>query len=166
MSGAFPPQEPAPASEPFSFEVVARDGRARAGLLRTPHGVVETPCFMPVGTKGTVKAVAPRSLRELGARIVLANTYHLFFRPGAAIVAAHGGLHLQDGTARSSRTPAAFRCSASRRPGRSATKGRVHLVYDGSVISSPRAGYGGPAGAGADIVMCLDQCFSVREQED
>ena len=71
----------------------AHDGRARAGVLHTPHGDVPTPCFMPVGTKATVKAVAPGMLRELGAHIVLANTYHLFFRPGAEIVAAHGGLH-------------------------------------------------------------------------
>ena len=59
----------------FSFTVEGRDGRARAGLLHTPHGDVPTPCFMPVGTKATVKAVAPRSLRELGARVVLANAY-------------------------------------------------------------------------------------------
>jgi queuine tRNA-ribosyltransferase len=77
----------------FAFEVEARDGAARVARLTTPHGEVETPCFMPVGTKGTVKAVAPRELAELGARIVLANTYHLYLRPGAELVAAHGGLH-------------------------------------------------------------------------
>jgi len=81
------------AAEGFAFEVEARDGSARAARLTTPHGVVETPCFMPVGTKATVKAVSPRELHELGAQVVLANTYHLFFRPGAEIVAAHGGLH-------------------------------------------------------------------------
>jgi len=77
----------------FAFTVEARDGAARAGRLVTPHGVVETPCFMPVGTKASVKAVEPRELRELEAQVVLANTYHLYFRPGAAVVAAHGGLH-------------------------------------------------------------------------
>jgi len=81
------------AAEGFAFEVEARDGSARAARLTTPHGVVETPCFMPVGTKATVKAVSPRELSELGAQVVLANTYHLFFRPGTEIVAAHGGLH-------------------------------------------------------------------------
>ena len=80
-------------AEGFAFEVEARDGAARAGRLTTPHGVVETPCFMPVGTKATVKAVEPRELRELGAQIVLGNTYHLYFRPGTEVVAAHGGLH-------------------------------------------------------------------------
>ncbi len=66
----------------FSFAVLARDARARAGLLRTPHGEVETPAFMPVGTAGAVKAVLHRDLREIGARILLANTYHLMLRPG------------------------------------------------------------------------------------
>jgi queuine tRNA-ribosyltransferase len=80
-------------AEGFAFAVEARDGAARAARLTTPHGVVETPCFMPVGTKATVKAVGPRDLRELGTQVVLANTYHLFFRPGTEIVAAHGGLH-------------------------------------------------------------------------
>jgi len=77
----------------FAFQVEARDGAARVARLTTPHGEVETPCFMPVGTKATVKAVAPRELAELGARIVLANTYHLYLRPGVELVAAHGGLH-------------------------------------------------------------------------
>ena len=80
-------------AEGFVFDVEARDGAARAGRFTTPHGVVETPCFMPVGTKATVKAVEPRELRELGAQVVLANTYHLFFRPGTEVVVAHGGLH-------------------------------------------------------------------------
>ena len=77
----------------FSFEVEARDGRARAGRLVTPHGEVETPVFMPVGTAGAVKAVLHRDLREIGARILLANTYHLMLRPGDALVAGLGGLH-------------------------------------------------------------------------
>jgi queuine tRNA-ribosyltransferase len=77
----------------FAFHVEARDGAARVGRLTTPHGEVETPCFMPVGTKATVKAMAPRDLVDVDAQIVLANTYHLYFRPGAEIVAAHGGLH-------------------------------------------------------------------------
>lgn len=77
----------------FAFTVEATDGAARVGRLVTPHGTVETPCFMPVGTKATVKAVAPSDLRALGAAIVLANTYHLYFRPGTEVIEAHGGLH-------------------------------------------------------------------------
>ena len=65
----------------MSFEVTATDGEARAGLLRTAHGEIPTPAFMPVGTKGTVKGVHPDELRELGATVVLANPYHLHFRP-------------------------------------------------------------------------------------
>ena len=69
------------------FTVTARDGAARAGFLRTAHGQVPTPAFMPVGTKATVKLVDPEELRTLGASIVLGNTYHLHFRPGEDVVA-------------------------------------------------------------------------------
>ncbi len=75
------------------FEVLARDGAARAGVLRTAHGEVRTPAFMPVGTKGTVKSVDPEELRALGTQILLGNTYHLHFRPGEDVVAELGGLH-------------------------------------------------------------------------
>jgi queuine tRNA-ribosyltransferase len=77
----------------MKFEVVATDGAARAGRLTTTHGVVETPIFMPVGTHGTVKALGPDDLRAAGAQIVLANTYHLFLRPGHEVVRELGGLH-------------------------------------------------------------------------
>ena len=77
----------------FEFELVATDGAARAGAWRLPHGTVETPCFMPVGTQGTVKALAPSDLETSGAQIVLGNTYHLNLRPGADLVAKFGGLN-------------------------------------------------------------------------
>src|SRR5919199_1516936 len=77
----------------MTFAVVATDGAARAGVLRTAHGDVPTPAFMPVGTKGTVKAVDPDELVALGASILLGNTYHLRFRPGDELVAELGGLH-------------------------------------------------------------------------
>src|SRR5829696_7964137 len=76
-----------------SFELVAIEGEARAGTLHTAHGDVPTPAFMPVGTKGTVKGVHPDELHDLGAGIVLGNTYHLWFRPGTDVVAELGGLH-------------------------------------------------------------------------
>ena len=76
-----------------SFRVLACDGAARAGVLLTAHGMVETPAFMPVGTYGTVKAMTPEELEDLGAQIILGNTFHLMLRPGAQIIAAHGGLH-------------------------------------------------------------------------
>jgi queuine tRNA-ribosyltransferase len=75
------------------FEVLATDGRARRARLALAHGVVETPIFMPVGTYGSVKAMAPNELLELGAQIVLGNTFHLWLRPGTEVVGVHGGLH-------------------------------------------------------------------------
>ena len=75
------------------FTVTATDGAARAGILRTAHGEVRTPAFMPVGTKATVKAVDPDELRAVGAQMILGNTYHLHFRPGEETIAQLGGLH-------------------------------------------------------------------------
>jgi len=77
----------------FEFSLEATNGSARAGTLTLPHGVVETPAFMPVGTAGTVKAMLPQSVAETGAQIVLGNTFHLMLRPGAEVVADLGGLH-------------------------------------------------------------------------
>ena len=77
----------------MEFKVAATDGAARRGTLKLAHGSVETPAFMPVGTYGTVKAMSPAELQDIGAQIVLGNTFHLWLRPGLEVVAAHGGLH-------------------------------------------------------------------------
>jgi queuine tRNA-ribosyltransferase len=77
----------------IQFELLGKDGGARLGRLSTPHGVLETPMFMPVGTQATVKGLTPAILREIGVRMILANTYHLALRPGADLVAEMGGLH-------------------------------------------------------------------------
>jgi len=79
----------------FSFRVVTKDTKsnARVGILKTPHGVVQTPSFMPVGTKGTVKSLTPEELNDLGAQIILGNTYHLYLQPGHKVVSSFGGLH-------------------------------------------------------------------------
>ncbi len=77
----------------MQFKVTATDGAARCGVLETAHGAIDTPVFMPVGTYGAVKGVAPDDLRALGAQIVLGNTFHLWLRPGLEVIAAHGGLH-------------------------------------------------------------------------
>jgi queuine tRNA-ribosyltransferase len=145
----------------FTFAIEASDGAARAGRLRTPHGEVETPCFMPVGTKGTVKAVPPRDLAELGAGIVLANTYHLYFRPGVEVVAAHGGLHgfmqwpgpiLTDSGGFQVFSLADTRLM--RDDGVEFTS-----VYDGSRhVFTPEKAMQIQMELGADIVMCFDQC--------
>ena len=75
------------------FQLLATDGAARRGRLGTGHGIVDTPAFMPVGTRGTVKSLTPDDLRQSGAQIVLANTYHLLLRPGPDLVRELGGLH-------------------------------------------------------------------------
>ena len=88
----------------FSFRVTHTEGRARAGLMSTAHGDVETPAFMPVGTQGAVKGLTHRDLEGLGAGILLSNTYHLYLRPGDDLIARHGGLHRFIGDDRSSPT--------------------------------------------------------------
>ena len=79
----------------FSFKIHHKDPntRARAGRMTTRHGEIETPIFMPVGTLGSVKAMAPEDLTACGARIILGNTYHLYLRPGCEVIARFGGLH-------------------------------------------------------------------------
>ncbi|HCX72354.1 MAG TPA: tRNA guanosine(34) transglycosylase Tgt, partial [Candidatus Cloacimonas sp.] len=78
----------------FEYTLEAKSGDARAGYLRTPHGNVETPIFMPVGTQGTVKTLSPAELKEdIGAQIILGNTYHLYLRPGHQLIEKAGGLH-------------------------------------------------------------------------
>jgi queuine tRNA-ribosyltransferase len=76
-----------------AFELQARDGRARRGRLHLAHGLVETPAFMPVGTRGAIKGITLDAVRDLGADIILANTYHLHLRPGDELIAELGGLH-------------------------------------------------------------------------
>jgi len=80
---------------PFSFTIDAEcpDTWARAGTIQTPHGIIQTPIFMPVGTQATVKSVSPEELRGAGASIILSNTYHLMLRPGSQLISSFGGLH-------------------------------------------------------------------------
>ena len=77
----------------MKFDLLATDGNARRGVLQLAHGTVQTPAFMPVGTYGTVKAMSPSELTDIGFEMVLSNTYHLSLRPGLAVIEAHGGLH-------------------------------------------------------------------------
>ena len=145
----------------FAFSVEARDGAARVARLSTPHGEVETPCFMPVGTKATVKAVAPRELAELGARIVLANTYHLYLRPGTELVAAHGGLHgfmRWDGPILTdSGGFQVFSLEGTRVVRDDGVE--FASVYDGSRhVFTPELAVRNQEELGADIIMAFDQC--------
>src|SRR5881227_3051953 len=99
----------------FEFVIDATSGAARAGTLTLPHGSVETPVFMPVGTQGTVRALSPNDLRSVGATLVLANTYHLHVRPGEQVVEKLGALHRFMAWDRPcSPIRGAFRCSRSK----------------------------------------------------
>jgi queuine tRNA-ribosyltransferase len=145
----------------FPFTVQARDGQARAGLLETPRGPVQTPCFMPVGTKGTVKAMSPLRLRAVGAQIILGNTYHLALRPGSDAVRSLGGLHsfMQwDGPILTdSGGYQVFSLKATARIDDSGVE--FKSIYDGSKhVFTPERAMAEQAALGADFVMCLDQC--------
>jgi len=146
----------------FAFAVEARDGRARAGRLRTPHGEVLTPCFMPVGTKATVKALEPRELTEVGAEMVLGNSYHLYFRPGAEIVAAHGGLHGFMGWKGPILTDSGGFQVFSLAGTRVLREDGVEFssIYDGSRhLFTPQHIIQIQEALGADLVTCLDHCM-------
>ena len=145
----------------FSFSILARDGRARSGLLTTPHGDVETPAFMPVGTAGAVKAVLHRDLREIGARMLLANAYHLMLRPGDALVAAVGGLHAFTGWEGPPLTDSGgyqvFSLAALRRVDEEGVRFQSHL--DGSAyLLTPERSMEVQANLGADLAMTFDEC--------
>ena len=145
----------------MTFEVHATDGAARAGVLRTAHGEIETPVFMPVGTKGTVKTLDPDEVRALGAQIVLGNTYHLYFRPGAELIADLGGLHrfmawpLPILTDSGGFQVFSLRDTIVRVDDEGVT---FRNVYDGSATHfTPELAARTQADLGSDIAMCLDQ---------
>jgi queuine tRNA-ribosyltransferase len=152
------------------FEVTATDGAARAGLLRTAHGDVPTPAFMPVGTKGTVKSVTPTELREHGASIVLANTYHLHFRPGEDLIAELGGLHAfmaWDGPILTD--SGGFQVFSLRDTLVAVDDEGVTFrsVYDGdSARFTPELAALVQAALGSDVAMCLDICPPVDVTRD
>jgi queuine tRNA-ribosyltransferase len=144
------------------FDVTATDGAARAGVLRTAHGDVPTPAFMPVGTKGTVKGVDPDELRALGAAIVLGNTYHLHFKPGADVIAELGGLHAFMGWDGPILTDSGgFQVFSLRHTLLGVDDDGVTFrsVYDGDPARlTPELAAGIQAKLGSDVAMCLDVC--------
>ena len=147
----------------FGYRLDANEGRARAGIFSTPHGDVLTPSFMPVGTQGAVKGVAPEELEVLGATVILANTYHLYLRPGQALVRELGGLHafmrwdgpiLTDSGGFQVFSLAAM--NEVRDDGvvfQSHIDGSRHVFTPESVMETQRI-------LGADVVMAFDQCLS------
>jgi queuine tRNA-ribosyltransferase len=146
----------------FGFRVTARHGEARTGEMTTAHGLVRTPAFMPVGTQGAVKGVLPRDLVELGAEIILSNTYHLHLRPGDELVARHGGLHRFIGWDRPILTDSggyqAFSLGARRTIDERGIQFQSHL--DGSThLLTPELATDIQANLGSDIAMVLDECL-------
>ena len=148
---------------PIKFEILAEDKvtRARAGLLHTPHGVIETPIFMPVGTGGTVKGVMQDQLESLGVQILLGNTYHLYLRPGHELIREAGGLHRFMSWPHPILTDSGgFQVMSLKSLGRVTEDGvhfRSHL--DGSShFLSPERAMEIQLALGADIIMCLDEC--------
>jgi queuine tRNA-ribosyltransferase len=145
-----------------SFTVTATDGAARAGVLRTAHGDVPTPAFMPVGTKATVKTLDPDEVRALGASILLGNTYHLHFRPGDELIAGLGGLHRFMGWDGPILTDSGgFQVFSLRDTILAVDDEGVTFrsVYDGaSAAFTPEAVARIQANLGSDVAMCLDVC--------
>ena len=146
---------------PLDFRVTHTDGRARRGEIRTPHGVVHTPAFMPVGTSGAVKGVTHRDLIELGVEVMLANTYHLFLRPGDELIASVGGLHRFTGWSGPMLTDSGgyqvFSLAGRRTISEDGVCFRSHL--DGAEhLLSPERAVDVQARLGADIAMAFDEC--------
>jgi queuine tRNA-ribosyltransferase len=144
----------------FDFQVSATDGQARRGILTTPHGCVHTPCFMPVGTRGAIKGLTHRDVEDVGAEIILGNTYHLHLRPGDDLIARAGGLHAFIGWPHPILTDSggyqvfslADRCKVSEE----GVTFRSHL--DGALCAlTPEKATDIQAQLGSDIAMVLDQ---------
>jgi len=156
-------------SVPFSFTLQKTDGAARRGEIVTPHGRVQTPAFMPVGTQGTVKGLMPEAVAATGAEIVLGNTYHLMLRPGAERIAALGGLHAFMNWPLPILTDSGgfqvMSLSALRRLEEHGVTFRSHL--DGAMVElTPERAIEIQALLGADISMQLDECLGLPAKRE
>jgi len=147
----------------FDFTITARDPHtaARVGVFQTPHGLLTTPVFAPVGTQATVKTLTSRDLGELGASLVLSNTYHLYLRPGTALIADFGGLHSFMGWPGPMLTDSGgfqvFSLAQMRKVSPDGVIFRSHI--DGSLHRfTPESAVRAQEDLGADIIMCLDEC--------
>ena len=143
------------------FTLTHTDGAARRGVLQTAHGAIETPVFMPVGTQGAVKALTTQHLDEIGASIILGNTYHLMLRPGDALIARRGGLHKFIGWNKPILTDSGgyqvFSLAERRKINENGVEFRSHL--DGTpYLLTPERAVDIQANLGADIAMVLDEC--------
>jgi queuine tRNA-ribosyltransferase len=153
----------------LSFTLIHTNGAARRGVLRTAHGDLETPVFMPVGTQGAVKALTSQHLEEIGASIILGNTYHLMLRPGDELIARRGGLHRFIGWNRPILTDSGgyqvFSLADRRKIDENGVEFRSHL--DGALsLLTPERAVDIQANLGSDIVMVLDECPASSESAD
>ena len=151
----------------FEWKTVATDGKARAGEFTTPHGVLKTPVFAPVGTQATVKSLTPANLTELNAQLVLANTYHLFLRPGDEIVAQMGGLHQfmqwPNPILTDSGGFQVFSLAKTRKIDEDGVTFKSHI--DGSTKRlTPEISIAIQQNLGADIIMAFDECSNPIEE--
>ena len=145
----------------FSFELLAQDGDARAGIFHTPHGDIPTPIFAPVGTQAAVKALTPAQVEAAGASLILANTYHLFLRPGSDLVAEMGGLHQfmqwQQPILTDSGGFQVFSLAQTRKVDDDGVTFKSHI--DGSTKRlTPETSIAVQEQLGADIIMAFDEC--------
>ena len=151
-----------------NFTLIAKDQNARAGILQTAHGQIETPIFMPVGTVGSVKAIAPDDLNNIGAQIILGNTYHLYLRPGDELIARRGGLHKFNAWDKPILTDSGgfqvFSLSSLRKMTDDHVEFRSHI--DGSKhIFSPEKVISIQRNLNSDIMMQLDECIGYGASE-
>jgi queuine tRNA-ribosyltransferase len=146
---------------PFTFELLAQDGEARTGVFHTPHGDIPTPIFAPVGTQATVKSLTQRELLSLDAKLILANTYHLYLRPGDNLVAELGGLHQFIAWERPILTDSGgfqvFSLSDTRQVDEDGVTFKSHI--DGSTHRfTPELSIAIQENLGSDIIMAFDEC--------
>lgn len=152
----------------FKFNLLAQDNGARAGSFSTPHGVIQTPVFMPVGTQGTVKSLTPAQLLDLDVQVLLANTYHLYLRPGADIVEEMGGLHHFMNWPRPILTDSGgfqvFSLGDLRKITDEGVEFRSHI--DGSThLFTPEIAIAIQEKLGADVIMAFDECAESIDKE-
>lgn len=155
------------ANPSFSFQLESIQGHARAGIFQTPHGPLLTPVFAPVGTQATVKSITPSQLSELGASLVLSNTYHLYLRPGDNLIAEMGGLHKFMGWEHPMLTDSGgfqvFSLSESRKVDDDGVTFKSHI--DGSTHRfTPEKSISIQENLGADIIMAFDECAPPYER--
>jgi queuine tRNA-ribosyltransferase len=159
----------APASGRMLFNLLAQDGAARRGRIEFARGTVETPTFMPVGTYGTVKAMRPEDLEEIGAEIILGNTFHLYLRPGLEVIEAHQGLHRFMHWRRPILTDSGGFQVWSLAEMRKITEEGAHFrspVDGAQVFLSPELSMRIQRGLGSDVAMSFDECTAFPATEE